>query len=345
MSPSAPGGRDHCPQWRLPGEFEPQQALIVAWPHAGTDWALTLDAIRQELSGLIQAVLAHQPVIVLTDPSDPDPLPSAWVDAPGLQVVTVPFDDTWCRDYAPITLVAKGRRCFLDFQFTGWGKYPDHANDNAVANQLVHHPDLADWFDPMAYTPCALVLEGGAIESNGQGSVLVNAHCLRARLPDWTTSAIEKALTTHLNVHQVLSIDIPPLPGDDTDGHIDTLARFVDDRTLVVQTHPDAQTHQALLQQLAELSINLPQGAVKPRIIELPCPPTQGPWPKNYANFIMINGAVLVPAYGLATDQLACAVVQSALPNRDIISVEANALVTQLGGPHCTSMHIPQPDQ
>jgi agmatine/peptidylarginine deiminase len=154
---------------------------------------------------------------------------------------------------------------------------------------------------------------------------------------------ITTALKKHLKVHQILGIDIPPLPGDDTDGHIDTLARFVDEKTLLVQTHPHGPTNDTLLGQLAALTLELPfVESVKPRIVALPCPQSEAALPTNYANFIMINGAVLVPTYNLPTDDMARSVIKSALPDRDIIGVAARALVTQAGGPHCTSMHIPQ---
>ena len=336
---------DDAQIWRLPGEFEPQQALIMAWPHPDTDWAPILEDIRQELAAIIQATLAHQPVVLLVDPTDPHPLPESLSHAPNLHVVALEFDDTWCRDYAPITLISKTQRCFLDFQFTGWGKYSAHLKDNSVTARLHQAPELQSVLAAPHHTPCDLVLEGGAIECNGQGTLLVNWHCMRTRLPTWTMDDITTALKKHLKVHQILGIDIPPLPGDDTDGHIDTLARFVDEKTLLVQTHPHDPTNDTLLAQLAALSIELPlAGSVKPRIVALPCPPSELSLPKSYANFIMINGAVLMPTYNLPTDDMARSVIKSALPDRDIIGVAARALATQAGGPHCTSMHIPQTD-
>ncbi len=345
MIRSDTAGAARATDWRLPGEFEPQLALIIAWPHRGTDWADVIDAIRQEIIALIQAVLAHEPVVLLIDPADTDPLPNGLARSPKLYVVDVPFDDTWCRDYAPITLVQAHQRRLLDFQFNGWGKYPAHSNDNAVTAALVQHPVFRKVVSSIQHMPSAWVLEGGAIESNGHGTILVNMHCLRTRLPELSPDSIVEALKTHLKAHQVLAIDVPPLPGDDTDGHIDTLVRFVDEQTLLVQKHPNPAAHQALMDQISAFSIDRPEGAVKPRLFELPCPsyPDQGP--KNYANFVLINGAVLVPQYGGPNDQAACAVMKKALPKRAVIPVDASIMVTQLGGPHCATMHIPHTDQ
>ena len=322
--------------YRLPAEWEPQSGTLLAWPHPRTDWSQRLPGIQQEYCSLVQAIAKRQQVILLTPP-DSSEAHQRLGDLPGLQFIEVPYNDTWCRDYGPITLVdgSGGERLALDFHFDGWGgKYPA-AQDNRVNTLLARHPLFAQ----LKFRQHLFELEGGAIECDGRGSLLVNWYCLHARQPQLTRAELEYELHVLLKVERVIGIDIEPLPGDDTDGHIDTLARFIDPATIAVQRQPDPQRHGRLLSQLQALqSVDK-----KPyRLIELPVPEGVDPTlPANYANFLFINGACLVPAYGVPADEEARAILAKALPEHAIEAVPSAVMIEQFGGPHCASMHLP----
>ncbi len=331
-------------QWRLPGEFEDQVATLLAWPHAETDWASNLAEIRLEYAHFIELILQHQAVILLKDPRDKDPLPDALTEQANLIVVAIAFDDTWARDFGPICQVSENGVRLLDFNFNAWGKPYINIRDNEVNGKLVKSPEFRRIIGPFERTAIDFILEGGAIESNGEGSVLINWRCLETRHPTLRRATIEEALRTYLSVDQILGIEISPHEGDDTDGHIDTLARFIGPDAIAVQTLHDPVASEALLNQIYSLRLLNTHGEPRPlSVISLPMVLDQSPLPANYANFLFVNGACLVPTYGLESDDVAIELMSQALPNRRIIGVPCNQLITQFGGLHCASMHFPKP--
>ncbi len=321
-------------EYRLPAEWEHQSATLLAWPHEKTDWIERLAEIRREYVGLIDAILPHQKVVMLTSPGDASAR-SALADRPGLHLIDAPFNDTWCRDYGPITLLGNGSRLALDFHFNGWGgKYPARM-DNRVNTLLARHP----LFDRLSFRQYLFELEGGAIEADGRGTLLVNWHCLHARHPHLTRGEIEHELHNLLNIDHVVGIDLEPMCGDDTDGHIDTLARFISPDIIVFQHQGDSSRTDRLRGQLESLR----GGDGQPfELFVLPHADDIDPTlPASYANFMFVNGACLVPAYGSDSDEVARGVMADLLPERDVRSVSANVMISQFGGPHCASMHIP----
>lgn len=321
-------------EYRLPAEWEAQSATLLAWPHPASDWSERLPGIQQEYVQLVRAIARRQPVVLLVPP-DSEEARERLGPMPGLHLAQMPYDDTWCRDYGPITLVSAGERLALDFQFDGWGgKYPA-ARDNRVNTLLARHA----LFSHLHFRQYLFELEGGAIESDGQGTLLVNWHCLHERHPHLSRAEIEYELFALLNVERVIGIDIEPLPGDDTDGHIDTLARFISTETIAWQQQPDQQRSGRLKSQLQALE----RADGRPyRLLELPHPEGVDPTlPANYVNFLFINGACLVPSYGVAADVEARERLQAALPDRAVEGVPAAVMIEQYGGPHCASMQIP----
>ncbi len=319
---------------RLPAEWEHQSATLLAWPHEKSDWADHLDEIRREYVALIDAILPHQQVVVLIQPGDT----SARTSLAGrarLDLVEVPFNDTWCRDYGPITLVGSETRLALDFHFNGWGgKYPASL-DNRVNRLLARHR----LFDRLEFRQYLFELEGGAIEADGKGTLLINWHCLHARHSHLTRGEIEHELHNLLNIDHVVGIDMEPMNGDDTDGHIDTLARFISPDIIVFQDQGDSARTDRLRGQLESLR------STDGEAFELFVLPSAGgidpTLPASYANFVFVNGACLVPAYGSDSDEVARGVLADLLPDRDVRSVPAGVMISQFGGPHCASMHIP----
>jgi agmatine/peptidylarginine deiminase len=320
--------------YRLPAEWEHQSAALLAWPHDQTDWSEQLEDIRGEYVRLIDAILPRQRVVLLVQPGDTSAR-AVLAERARLHMVEVTFNDTWCRDYGPITLVKPGARLALDFYFNGWGGKYSSALDNRVNTLLARH----ELFAALDFRQYLFELEGGAIESDGKGTLLVNWHCLHARHPHLTRGEIEHELHNLLNIDHVIGIDLEPMAGDDTDGHIDTLARFISPDIIVFQDQGDAARTELVRGQLESLRSTDGQAF---ELFALPVADgVDSGLPASYANFMFVNGACLVPAFGSDSDEVARGVLADLLPDRDVLSVPARAMITQFGGPHCASMHIP----
>ncbi|MEM7054358.1 MAG: agmatine deiminase family protein [Pseudomonadota bacterium] len=324
---------------RLPAEWEPQAALLLAWPFADGDWQPMLDVIRREYIALIETVLRYQPVLLLTQPGCND-AQSMLGQRNALRYIEAPYNDTWCRDYGPITLLHAQDQSepplALDFYFNGWGGRHDARLDNRVNSYLARHTSFTGY----EFRQSLLELEGGAIDSNGNGLVLVNRHCMRSRLEHLTDEVMDLELRQWLGAEHILSIEQPPLPGDDTDGHIDTLARFSHPQRITFQSLRDADATTKLLGQLEALR-NADGRAFE--LTALPCPDDLDvARPASYANFVLINDAVLVPQYGSRSDAEALRVLAELFPERTAEPIDARALISQGGGPHCACMQIPK---
>lgn len=325
---------DRNVHYRLPAEWERQAALLLAWPTPDGDWASKLDAIEADYADFLQAVLEYQPVVLLVPPGSRRDTERIGAP-PGLHRIELRYDDTWCRDYGPITLVHGGHRRALDFHFSGWGGKFEAGLDNRVNTHLARHRLFSD----LRFRQSHLEIEGGAIESNGDGLLLINRHCMRTRIPFLDDAELDHELAEWLNLEKVLAIDVEPLPGDDTDGHIDTLARFVGRDRIAFQSLPDATATRELLGQLE--SLRTPDGRAF-ELHALPDPDDTDPeLPCSYANFVLINDAVLVPRYGSRHDEDAQRRIADLFPDRTAVGVPAATLVTQGGGPHCACMQIP----
>jgi len=320
--------------YRLPAEWEPQSALLLAWPFSGGDWTPVLDAVRAEYSALIETVRPRQSIVLLIQPGD-DSAQAALGRPADIEYIEVRYNDTWCRDFGPITLTHAGQRLALDFHFDGWGGRFDARLDNRVNTYLARHA----LFSKFSFRQSLFELEGGAIECDGAGTLLVNRHCLRARAPHLTDAEVDFELRSWLNIDHLIAIDMPPMPGDDTDGHIDTLARFASATSLLFQSLRDPELTRRLTGQLEALR---DRNGRPYALTALPVAADLDPGlAASYVNFILVNGAVLVPQYGSEYDDEARAILADAFPGRDAIGVEAATLVGQGGGPHCASMQIP----
>ena len=325
----------------LPAEWVPQQATLLAWPAAHTDWADQLEAVQAEYRHLIQAITQRQAVVLLV-PSEAQVRQWRPLDTPHpVMPLVAPYNDTWCRDYGPITLLhtQSGHRVGLDFCFDGWGGQFDARLDNQVNLQLPTLPMLSD----LTIQTHDWVLEGGAIEGNGGGALLVNWHCLRSRQPDWSREDWTERLCAALHVDQVVGIDLPPMTGDDTNGHIDTLLRFIGPHTLAVQRQANGDRDQQLMAQITQLQDTLERADGRSlELVSLPVAQNTHPQhPASYANFLFVNGACLVPAFNSPSDDQAAAILEAALPDHAIVQVPSVTLISQSGSLHCASMHLP----
>ena len=334
---------------RFPAEWEPQSAILIAWPHAGTDWAERLGEVEETYIALVAAITRFQPVIVCVADEDVESyaqarLSSNRVDMARVRFVEVPYDDTWLRDTGPITLREGDSFRLLDFRFTGWGGKFEASRDDRLVERL-HGMGI---FCNSSRQHIDFSLEGGAIETDGAGTLLTTWQCLHQRHPDAEREQLGRQLADWLHQDRVLWLDHGYLEGDDTDAHVDTLARFAAPDAIVFQACDDpADSHHAPLQAMAAELAALRTADDRPyRLFPLP-------WPRpvidggrrlaaSYANFLIANGAVLMPAYGDPADAAAAAVLGEAFPGREIVPIPCRPLIWQNGSLHCLTMQLPE---
>ena len=334
--------------FRLPAEWEPQAAVIIAWPCVGTDWAPRLPRIETAYVALAAAIVRFEPVLVcVADVSVCERatrlLADAGADMGRLRFVEVAYDDTWLRDSGPLTLTDGSALRLVDFRFTGWGGKFAAGHDDRLIEALIARGVLRaaehrriDW-----------ALEGGAIESDGNGTILTTWRCLHQRHPQMARDEMSTMLKNSLGAKRVLWLDHGYLQGDDTDAHIDTLARFAPDDAIVLQTCDDpTDPHYDELARMHEEIANLRTADGRAyRLYPLP-------WPRaivddgrrlasSYANYLIVNDGVVMPAYGDAADARAADVVAAAHPRREVVVVDARPLIWQNGSVHCLTMQLP----
>ncbi len=334
---------------RLPAEWEPQSAVLIAWPHAGTDWAERLASVETTYVSLAAAITRFQRLAVVIADQTLERhvqtlLGDAGVDLSKVRFLQLPYDDTWLRDSGPITLKA-GNETFqvTDFRFTGWGGKFGAEQDDALICGLVD----AGVFGNATHKRIDWALEGGGIESDGEGTVLTTWRCLVQRHPEQSREEMSEMLRHSLNASRVLWLDYGYLEGDDTDAHIDTLARFAPGHRIVFQACNDvSDPHYKELHRMAAELAALRTADGRP--YEL-CPL---PWAQpvrdgdrrlaaSYANYLVINDAVLVPAYDDPVDGEAARIIGSAHPGREVVQISCRPLIWQNGSLHCITMQLP----
>ncbi|MES1941462.1 hypothetical protein T5B8_14550 [Salinisphaera sp. T5B8] len=334
----------------LPPEWAAQQATVLVWPRSGGDWGDGLDAARDAIAELAAVLCDYQNVILAAADAECGASIAAHprvADHARLTVVDVANDDIWARDTGPITVFDDSERRFLDFRFDGWGGQFEASRDDAFTAALHASGVLGD--SPIERSE--ITLEGGSIESNGVGTLLTTERCLLQgrRNADFDRERAATALAHALGVETVHWLTQGDLIGDDTDGHIDTLARFVAADTIAYQGCRDPKdAHHDALAAMAEELTGLRDAQGQPyRLVELPLPaPVYDPddghrLPAGYANFLIANGCVVIPAFDDPADDDAHAIIAGLFPDRDIRRVDSRALIRQHGGLHCAAMQIP----
>lgn len=340
-------------QFILPAEWEPQSGIMLTWPHADTDWNDCLEAITQTYVQIASAISEVERLVVITPHvDDVKQLLMAELTAAQMRRIvwhSCPTDDTWTRDHGFVTLTdGEGHARLTDFCFNGWGDKFEAEKDNRINRSLfkakILRGEYADCLD--------FVLEGGSIESDGQGTVLTTSQCLLAphRNQPLGRQEIEARLKKELSAERILWLDHGNLQGDDTDGHIDTIVRFAPDDTLVYvgcDKQDDSQfaDFQALEEQLHELRTI--EGHPY-RLLKLPMPEAifdeEGErLPVTYANFLVINQRVLVPVYGQpSADNEALRIIGEAFPDRELVPIDSRTIILQHGSIHCCTMQLPE---
>lgn len=336
-------------RFRLPAEWEPQAAVVVAWPHAGTDWAPRLPRIEAAYCALISAIARFEPVLICVADANVRERATRLLAAAGvaehpLRFVEVAYDDTWLRDSGPLTLANGAAFELVDFRFTGWGGKFEGSRDDRLIEALVEH----GMFGAAQHRRIDWALEGGAVESDGNGTLLTTWRCLHQRHPHMSREEMSAMLMQSLAAERVLWLDHGYLQGDDTDAHVDTLARFAPQDAIVFQTCDDAtDPHYDELASMREEIANLRTADGHAYHLHAL------PWPhaiiddgrrlaSSYANYLIVNNAVVIPSYGDRADRQAAEVVAAAHPGREIVAVDARALIWQNGSVHCLTMQLPQ---
>lgn len=295
--------------YRMLAEWEPQSMVQLTWPHKDTDWAPMLEEITETYVQMAREIAKREHLLIVV-PSRND-LPKEVLEMENTTIFECPTNDTWARDHGFISIEVRGEKRevkLLDFQFNGWGKKFPAEKDNAINRQL-----WGRLFSNTSYEDHNdFVLEGGSVESDGKGTIYTTRCCLMApnRNEPLTQNEIEDELKRRLHADRIVWLDDQPLPGDDTDGHIDTIARITPDGTL--------------------LRLPLPDPIYDEEGNQLPA---------TYANYLIINGAVLVPTYNQPeNDQRAISMMQAVFPDREMVPIDSRSIIKQHGSIHCCTM-------
>ena len=334
---------------RFPAEWEAQDAVLLAWPHEQTDWSDQLEEAQRTFCEIIRAISHFEKVILLVPEKSHvhQALKFAHLQMDNICLFEAPYNDTWARDFGPLSVQTDQGVLLLDFIFNGWGNKFRAELDNQLTRKL----SQAGAFGDTSVFSIPLVLEGGSLESDGSGTLLTTCECLlqKKRNPHLGQQQITTELMRLFGATQILWLEHGALKGDDTDSHIDTLARFAPDKTIIFQGCRDrADVHYSALKAMhhqLEGFKSLDGGSY--RLLELPWPQPsfdaeEQRLPATYANFLVINGAVLVPTYKDPSDELAIGIIAQAFPHREIIPIDCCALIKQHGSLHCVTMQLPR---
>ena len=339
------------PAYRFPAEWEPHEATWLAWPHNAETWPGLLEAVQDTYLEMIRALLPGEKVyLVVKDCSAADEvqekLRRAKLFSPNLKVITIPNDDAWLRDSGPIFMLRKDsgppRRVAHDFTFNSWGKkYGPWDKDDAIPLAACR----------LTETPCEthdFVLEGGSLDTDGLGTLLTTEQCLLNpnRNASLSRAEIEERLAHWLGIRKVIWLG-EGLEGDDTDGHVDDLTRFLSPGVVATVVEPESHdvNYTPLADNLKRLSCAKDSRGQGLQIIELPMPPrADGPHhrnPASHANFYIGNSAVLVPTFDSPTDAVVIDLLRPHFPGRRVIGIDCRALVCGLGAIHCITQQQP----
>lgn len=332
---------------RLPAEWEPQDGILLAWPHADTDWQMQLPEVQAVYTELIRQIVRFEKVLLVASASEEvqRQLTANGIDLTRVTICSTDTNDTWTRDFGPLTVQVNNQPVLLDFGFNGWGLKFAANLDNQVTRNLKQQAQLKPRMNTIG-----LILEGGSVESDGCGTIMTTRQCLLSpnRNPQLSEQDLQDAMQSLFGAQRVLWLEHGRLEGDDTDAHIDTLARFCPNNTIIYVACDDpADPHYEGLQQMEqELKQFTTADGAPYRLLALPWPEAKhdsegNRLPASYANYLVINDAVLVPTYRDPVDNGALAMIALAFPGREIIGVDCLPLLEQHGSLHCITMQLP----
>ncbi|MCX4278585.1 MULTISPECIES: agmatine deiminase family protein [Muribaculum] len=334
---------------RLPAEWEPHGAVMLSWPHKDTDWAPVLDEAIDCFVEIAKAIAREETLIVVApDVEEPRRVLDCEKLPNRILYLTVPTNDTWARDFGPITVERDGNPVICDFKFNGWGlKFPAD-KDNLITRAMCNTGLLRGRYS----NELSFVLEGGSIESDGQGTLMTTSQCLLSpnRNGAMSRDEIEEYLKSRFGLDRVLWLDYGALEGDDTDSHIDTLARLApNDTILYVGTDDVTDSHYDELNKMKLQLQSFVTASGQPyNLIELPLPDAVydeegNRLPATYANFLIMNHSILMPVYRQPQkDELAAQIIKIAFPDHQVVKIDCSVLIKQHGSLHCVTMQVPE---
>jgi agmatine/peptidylarginine deiminase len=333
---------------RFPAEWEHQSAILIAWPHSSGDFSNRLELIDKAYNFISETIAQYQKLIIVChDDQHQQHIKSLFNNDFNMAYIKAAVNDIWVRDTTFLSVMNDGKPQLLNFRFNGWGgKYPHHEDDALNHKLLAQAP-----FQGVCHKDVDFILEGGSIESDGKHTLLTTNQCLlnSNRNTGYTKKDIEHQLSLHLGAKRVLWLDQENLAGDDTDAHIDTLARFCSETVIAYTSCADSgDDHYQSLNLMESQLRGFRTASNEPyTLVDLPMPKAiydeEGQrLPANYANFLIINNAVMVPSYDDPMDEIAALRLTDCFPERKIILTPCRSLVHQYGSLHCMTMQFPE---
>ena len=332
----------------FPAEWYPQSAIQLTWPHEGTDWSPILDEVIPCFVAIAKEVIKREKLLIVCPDEAAVRKQLGEVDYGRIIFREMETNDTWARDHGGISVFDDEVPMLYDFVFNGWGMKFAADKDNLITRNLARMGTFSEEVVPVNMQP--FVLEGGSIESDGKGTLMTTVECLASvnRNEYLRQEELERYLKDVFGLERILWISNGYLAGDDTDSHVDTLARFcAEDAIAYVVCEDEADEHYEELRAMEEEIRSFTQADGKPyRLFPLPMA-DKVEWegerlPATYANFLIMNDAVLVPFYNSPKDAVAKAVLQEAFPGREIVGINCLPLIKQHGSLHCVTMQYPE---
>lgn len=340
---------------RFPAEWEKQQGMLLCFPHNGKDWPGKYEAIQWAFVEFIKKVATFEQVfLVVADENQKEKvntmLETAHVALTNVSYIIHKTNRSWMRDSGPIIVKNGTEREALNFNFNGWAKYKNIQLDKFVPAKVSEHLNIP--LTQVMYKGKPVIVEGGAIDTNGRGTLLTSEECLmhpdiQVRNPNFTKENYEAVFKEYLGITNVIWLG-DGIEGDDTHGHIDDLCRFVNEDTIVtiVETDPTDHNYKPLQDNLKRLQNAKLENGNSPVIVVLPMPKRLEfdglRLPASYANFLILNNCVLVPTFNDSNDRKALNILAECFPDREIIGISATDLIWGFGTLHCLSQQIPE---
>jgi agmatine deiminase len=340
---------------RFPAEWEKQEGILLCFPHNGNDWPGKYEAIQWAFVEFIKKVATFEQVFLVVADEKLKAKVSEMLETATVQIKNVSFiihktNRSWMRDSGPIIVKNGIKREALNFNFNGWAKYKNIKLDKQVPAKVGEFLKLP--FTQVLYNGNPVIIEGGAIDSNGKGTLLTSEECLlhpdiQVRNSGFTKADYEAVFKEYLGITNVIWLG-DGIEGDDTHGHIDDLCRFVNEDTIItiVESNPKDNNYKPLQDNLKRLQNAKLENGKSPKIVELPMPKRIDfdglRLPASYANFLILNNCVLVPTFNDANDRIALNIIADCFPNREIIGINAIDLIWGFGTLHCLSQQIPE---
>lgn len=342
------------PNRRFPAEWEKQEGILLCFPHNGNDWPGKYEAVQWAFVEFIKKVAAVEKVFLVVADEKLQAKVTEMLERAHVQLTNVSYiihktNRSWMRDSGPIIVKNGSKREALNFNFNGWAKYSNFQLDKHVPNKVADFLKLP--LTQVTYKGKPVVVEGGAIDVNGKGTLLTSEECLmhpsiQVRNANFTKSDYETIFKEYLGVTNVIWVG-DGIQGDDTHGHIDDLCRFVNEDTIVTIIEDDQKdaNYQPLQDNLKRLQNAKLENGQTPKIVSLPMPKRldfEGlRLPASYANFLILNQCVLVPTFNDSKDRIALNILADCFPDREIIGISATDFIWGFGTLHCLSQQIP----